>query len=214
MPMPGFITASAFNKVMTASFGKTVLKYCCRTACERIGVKYLDEQFDISGIYAIAWGNENESLAIAEYESQNFVEVHSRLCFHRVPGAFVGGTCDGLVGDDGMIEVKCPNSDNHLLNITQDDQVSDYIHQIQGYMWIYDRMWCDFNSFDPRFPDDLRLYTRRIYRDEAIISKIRDRAEEMESVISDMVEKVRPGFVFTPSSELYKGGVVDYIVNH
>jgi len=196
MPAPGFITASAFNKVMTASFGKTALKYCCLKACERIGVQYLDEQFDLSGVYAIQWGNENESLAIAEYEARNFVQVHSKQGFRRIPGLLVGGSCDGLVGERGMIEVKCPNSDNHLLNLTQDEQVDDYIHQIQCYMWIYERDWCDFISFDPRFPEDLQLHQKRIGRDDAIIAKIQKRAEEMEDVISGMVHKLRPGFVF------------------
>jgi len=198
MPRPGFITASAFNSVMTASFGKTVEKYCCKVACERLDVKYLDEQFDISGMYAIQWGNENEALAIAAYEAANFTEVHSRETFRRIPDRLIGGTCDGLIGKDGIIEIKCPNSDNHLLNITQDAQVDTYIHQIQAYLWIYGREWCDFNSFDPRFPEDLQLHTRRIERDDSIIAKINKRAGEMEDFINGMVEKARPGFEFKP----------------
>ena len=187
-----------FNKVMTASWGKIVEKECCKIACERLEVKDLYDQYDISYMSAIEWGNENETLAIDAYEAQNFVEVHSRQLFGQVPGRLIGGTCDGLVGEDGIIEIKCPNSDNHLLNITQASQVEDYKFQIQAYLWIYDRKWCDFNSFDPRFPEDLQLFTKRIPRDESIIAKIQNRANEMEKFISDMVEKARPGFVFNP----------------
>jgi hypothetical protein len=201
MPKPGMITASMFNSCMTKSFGVTIQKQCCRIACERLGVQWLEEQFDIGGVYAIQWGNENESLAIAAYESKTFSEVHSRNTFGRIKDRFIGGTCDGLVGTDGMIEVKCPNSDNHLLNMTEDAQVGNYIHQIQAYMWIYERDWCDFNSFDPRFPDDLQLYTKRINREDSVISQIDQRAKEMEDYISNLVEKAQPGFVFKPTED-------------
>ena len=197
MPRSGFITASMFNSCLTKTVGKTVVKQCCRIACERLGVRYLDEQFDLGGLRAIDWGNENEALAIAAYEAHTFTEIHSKQQFHRILGLFVGGTPDGLVDDDGMIEIKCPNSDNHLLNLTQDEQVSDYIYQVQGYLWITGRQWCDFVSFDPRFPEDLQLHVRRIERDEEIIEAVRRRSEEMEDIISEMVEKARPGFRFS-----------------
>lgn len=191
MPKPGFITASAFNSVMTKAVGKTVLRECCRIACERLGVTGLEEQFDISGLRMIEWGNEMESLAIAAYETETFNSVHSKQKFHQLPGMMVGGTPDGLIGKDGVLEIKCPNSDNHLMNITQGAQVSDYINQVQAYLWITDRWWCDFVSYDPRFPEDLRLYVQRIERDDKIILAIHERALEMEEIISGMVEKAR-----------------------
>jgi len=193
MPKPGMITGSVFNSCLTAKVGKVVMKQCCRIACERLGVRYLEEQFDLSGLRAIEWGNENESLAIAAYEADRFVEVHSKQVFLRVPGMMVGGTPDGLVGDDGMIEVKCPNSDNHLLNIIQSAQVDDYSPQIQSYIWIAEealgtrREWCDFISFDPRFPEGLQMHVRRILRNEPVIAQIKSRAAEMEKIITEMV---------------------------
>lgn len=200
MPKPGFITASMFNKCLTKSVGATVMKQCTRIACERIGVKYLDEQFDLTGIRAIDWGNENEWLAINAYEAETFSEVHSRQVFHRLPDRLVGCHPDGLVGTDGGVEVKCPNSDNHLLNIAQGAQIQDYIYQVQAEIWITGRDWIDFVSFDPRFPEDLRLHVVRIERDEEIISQIDERAALMESMISEMVEAVRPGFRFDPAA--------------
>lgn len=192
MPMPEYITGSVFNSCMTKSVGKTVLRQCCRIACERLGVRELEEQFDISGLRMIEWGNEMEALAIRAYEADTFTQIHSKQVFHRIPDMMVGGTPDGLVGDDGIVEIKCPNSDNHLLNITQGAQVSDYINQVQAYLWITDRKWCDFVSFDPRFPDDLQLHVQRIGRDDELIAVIKARAIEMEELISDMVNKARP----------------------
>lgn len=190
MPRPGFITASVFNSCMTKSFGKTVEKECCRIACERLGVKWLDEQFDLGGIRTIEWGIENESLAIRAYEAETFNTVHSQQVFHRIQGTMVGGTPDGLIGEDGGIEVKCPNSDNHLLHITSDR--NGYIHQVQAYLWITGRKWWDFISYDPRFPEDLQLHIQRIERDEDMISDICQRAAEMEAYITDVIRKARP----------------------
>lgn len=195
MPKPGFITASVFNKCMTKSVGKTVLKECCRIACERLGVSDLEEQFDLSGLRAIEWGLEYEGPAMAAYEAETFTVIHSPQQFHRIEEMMVGGTPDGLVGDDGIVEIKCPNSDNHLLNITQGAQVEDYIHQVQCYLWITGRQWCDFISYDPRFPEDLQLHVRRVERQEDTIEQIRERAAEMEEIISDMVRKARPELI-------------------
>ena len=196
MPKTGFITASMFNSVMTKSVGKTVVKQCSRIACERLGVRHLGEQFDLTGIRAIDWGNENEYLAVNAYEAATFSEVHSRQVFHRLPDRLVGCHPDGLVGSDGGVEIKCPNSDNHLLNISNGEQVPTYIHQIQAQLWITGREWFDFISFDPRFPDDLRLHVIRIERDEEIIGEIDRRTALMEEMISQMVEAARPGFEF------------------
>jgi hypothetical protein len=192
LPTPGYITASVFNSCMTKSFGKTVLRECCRIACERLGVTGLAEQFDISGLRALEWGIENEPLAIAAYEAETFTTIHSRQEFVQIDGMMVGGHPDGLVGDEGMVEIKCPNSDNHLLNITEGSQIEDYKPQVQGYLWITGREWCDFISFDPRFPEDLQLHVRRVHRDEAFIESIKTRAAEMEAAIAGMVMKARP----------------------
>lgn len=191
MPRPGYITASVFNDVMTKTFGKTVLKACCRIACERLGVRDLEEQFDISGLRAIEWGNEMEPLARAAYESERFATIEGYQDWFQIEGRMVGGHVDGRVGSDGIVEIKCPNSDNHLLNITRGEQLGDYIYQIQAYLWITGRDWCDFVSFDPRFPGPLQLHVVRVERDEDLIAAIDQRAAEMETIISEMVDSLR-----------------------
>ena len=213
MPKPGYITASVFTKCLTKSVGKTVQRECCRIACERLGVQYLEEQFDLSGIRAIEWGAENEGLAVSAYEAHTFSVVESAQEFFRLPDRLVGGHPDGLVGDDGIIEIKCPNSDNHLMNIAYGAQVDGYQPQIQAYLWITGRQWCDFISFDPRFPEDLQLYVERVERDEELIDTIRTRADEMEEIISGMVEKARPGFRFSLNGIDAKGDQSEALYN-
>jgi hypothetical protein len=144
------------------------------------------------------WGNENEHRAIEAYEAEHFALVHSAQEFVQIPGRLIGCHPDGLVGEDGMIEAKCPNSDNHLLNLTHGEQIPLYMYQCQSGMWICERDWCDFISYDPRFPDELRLYVKRIERDQSIIDAIDQRAKDMEKIISDLIEKIKPGFVFEP----------------
>lgn len=188
MPKLGYLTASAFNSVMTrGTKTKAVLGEATRIACERLGVD-LDQDDFLSR--AMEWGIENEPLAVRAYEADTFLTVHSRQEFVSLPGRMVGCHPDGLIGDDGLLEVKCPNSDNHLLNIAYNQQVSDYIHQVQASLWITGRQWCDFVSFDPRFPEPLQLHVVRISRDEEIISAIDERAALIERMAEEMVENV------------------------
>lgn len=174
---------------MTKTIGKTVMRICYRAALERLEVRDLDEQFDISGLRALEWGNEMEPLAIRAYEAHTFLSVHSPQKFVCLPGRMVGGTPDGLVGIDGVIEVKCPNSDNHLLNLTMTGQESDYLYQMQGYLWLTGRQWCDFVSFDPRFPDPLQLHVSRVERDDDVIAALNERCREMELIIDALVDR-------------------------
>jgi predicted phage-related endonuclease len=78
---------------------------------------------------------------------------------------------DGLVGHDGCIEIKCPNSSTRILKRSKANQVAHkYILQMQWQMACADRQWCDFVSFDPRMPDNLSLYIQRIERDNDMLA--------------------------------------------
>lgn len=88
---------------------------------------------------------------------------------------FIGGTPDGFIGEDGLIEVKAPwNGGNHLKSLlTGEIYNSDYIYQIQGYLWVTDRNWCDFITYDPDLIDELKINIIRVERDEIIIDGIK-----------------------------------------
>ena len=105
---------------------------------------------------------------------------------------FITGEPDGLIGESGIIEVKCPNSNNHFKNLLYGAQIDDYKYQIQGYLWLTDRFWCDFVSYDPRFPDKYQLSIHRIEQDGEIISELEARCVDFwNELVLPLMEKVR-----------------------
>ncbi len=130
-------------------------------------------------------GNDFEGEAILKYIERTGIEVRYEQEFIQ-KGEWIGGTPDGFIGDDGIIEVKCPwNGGNHLKTLlTKEIYNSEYIYQIQGYLWITGRKWCDFVTYDPDLIDELQLSITRIERNEEII-------EEIKMVIDEVIAKIK-----------------------
>jgi putative phage-type endonuclease len=111
---------------------------------------------------AMQWGTETEPLARAAYEMARNVMVEE-VGFVDHPVIYMSGASpDGLVGDDGLIEIKCPNTATHIDTILTQSVPSKYIPQIQWQLSCTNRKWCDFVSFDPRMPENLQLYIHRV----------------------------------------------------
>jgi putative phage-type endonuclease len=83
-----------------------------------------------------------------------------------------GASPDGLVGDDGLVEIKCPNTATHLETLLGQAVPAKYIDQMQFQMACTGRKWCDFVSYDPRMPEHMKLFVRRVARDEARIAHL------------------------------------------
>ena len=130
-------------------------------------------------------GIENEGAAVYRYQEVTGVKVDYVNRFVQ-SGEWIGGTPDGYIGEDGIIEVKCPfNGGNHLKTLlTKEVYNPDYIYQIQGYLWLTGRKWCDFITFDPDMPQPLDIAIIRIERDEKII-------EALQTVINEVVNKIK-----------------------
>ena len=79
---------------------------------------------------------------------------------------------DGLVGDDGLVEIKCPNSGTHIETLRTGKIPTKYLYQMQWQMRCTDRQWCDFVSFDPRLPENLRLFVKRVTFCEIMIGEL------------------------------------------
>lgn len=155
-------------------YGATFYSLVQRIAAQSLGYNI---QTDISHLKAVQHGIEFEPEAISVYEERYLVEVHSAQKWINHSTLNAGCTPDGLVGTDGMIEVKCPMSKNHLDTIINQTQVKAYQGQIQFSLWITGRQWCDFISYDPDAPEGLDLYVYRVYRDKPIIKDIEQRAK-------------------------------------
>lgn len=126
---------------------------------------------------AMQWGIDTEPHARAAYEFMRDAEVvEVGLIRHpTIQGSHASP--DGLVRDDGLIEIKCPNSATHIDTLLSDKAPGNYWAQMQWQMACTGRKWCDFVSFDPRLPADLQLWVRRVERDDKAI-------ETMESDVS------------------------------
>ena len=83
-----------------------------------------------------------------------------------------GASPDGLVGDDGLIEIKCPNTATHIDFLITGDIDNKYILQMQWQMVCTGRIWCDFASFDPRMPEALQLKIVRVRLSEMLVSDL------------------------------------------
>lgn len=121
---------------------------------------------------AMQWGVEKEEEARIAYSfltGRNVVEVG----LYKHP-TIIGthASPDGLVDDDGCIEIKCPNSATHIEVLKTNQVAHKYLLQMQWQMRCADRQWCDFVSFDPRMPDHLMLYIQRVQRDDDMLATL------------------------------------------
>lgn len=132
---------------------------------------------------AMVWGRTTEPQARAAYEFHTDVEVvEEGFCLHPAIPDF-GASPDGLVGDDGLLEIKCPNTAQHLEVLLTGTIPAKYITQMQAQMSCTGRVWCDFVSFDPRMPGEMQLFVQRVARDDAFIA-------EMEDAITDFLTEL------------------------
>lgn len=139
---------------------------------------------------AMQWGIDNEQFARAAYEMATDCMVES-VGFAIHPRLdYFGASPDGLIGSDGVLELKCPNSDTHLGYILEGTLPVDYMPQMLAEMACADRQWCDFVSFDPRMPKNLQLFVRRFHRDEELIKAMEVEVAAFLLEVEVMLEKI------------------------
>lgn len=113
---------------------------------------------------AMDWGVEQEPLARAAYEMKYGVLVETCGFFVHPTVPRFGASPDGLVGSDGIIQIKCPNTNNHLEWMLEGVIPTAHGAQMLGDLACSGRAWCDFVSFDPRLPEPHQLFVRRLER--------------------------------------------------
>ena len=142
---------------------------------------------EISGA-PLRWGNDNEEFACDAYEARKFEMVDHCGIIYKDETKRFGASPDGLVSDDGAIEIKCPfTTVVHLDSMLNGTIKPEYHTQMQFLMWVTGREWVDFCSFDPRMTGDpiKRLHVIRVNRDE---EKMEEFDLEMPKFIQEMDE--------------------------
>jgi len=153
--------------------------YCVELALERITGRRQESYAND----AMKWGTETEPLARAAYEALTGAIVDEVGMIAHPTIAMAGASPDGLIDADGLIEIKCPNSATHMKTLLSGKPDTKYITQMTWQMACTDRKYCEFVSFDPRFPTHLQLFVKRIERDEKAV-------EEMEAEVSKFLYEV------------------------
>ena len=141
--------------------------YAAQLVAERLTGK-VEESFANA---AMKWGTECEPLARASYEAEMGVMVDEVGMLEHPAIAMTGASPDGLVGSDGMVEIKCPNTATHIATMLSGKADPQYMSQMQWQMVCANRAWCDFVSFDPRMPADMQLFIVRVPRDDVLIAE-------------------------------------------
>ncbi len=178
----GKVTASAIYKVMArtkSGYGADRSNYHAQLVSERLTGVPADSFTNA----AMQWGIETEAQARAMYGlhvGQAVIETG----FHPHPRlAMSGASPDGLVGDFGLVEIKCPNTATHIATLTGASIDRKYLLQMQWQMACTGREWCDFASFDPRMPQEMQLHVRRVERDAELL-------DEIESEVAKFLDEV------------------------
>lgn len=137
------------------------------------------------------WGIDNEANAKAVYEFITGLDVDDVGFILHPANSRTGASPDGLVGDDGMIEIKCPNTATHIDTLLYGSIPKKYILQMQWQMACAERQWCDFVSFDPRLKDDLCFWKKRINRDQNLIDEIDEEIYEFLREVDRKIAELR-----------------------
>jgi len=139
---------------------------------------------------AMQWGTDKEPEARDCYAFERGLSVVEIAFIDHPNLAMTGASPDGLVGDNGMVEIKCPNTATHidtLLGAAIDDK---YMKQMQWQMACAGRQWCDFVSYDPRLGVEMQLHVRRVERDEALIAEIEEAVATFLAELDDKVARL------------------------
>jgi putative phage-type endonuclease len=169
----GKVTASRVADVLAKTktgYSTTRDNYMAQLVCERLtGQK--GENFTNA---AIQHGIETEAYARAAYEARYDVLVDEVGFVSHPTIEMSGASPDGLVGDDGLIEIKCPNTATHIETLLSESVPNKYYTQMQFQIACTGRKWCDFVSFDNRLPTELQMFVKRVPRDDMYIKLIED----------------------------------------
>jgi putative phage-type endonuclease len=184
----GKLTASKFSEVMAnypKNFGEPAKKYALSLALETLTSKRQDSY---SNGYMLR-GIELEPVARELYQEHTFLEVTNGGFFDC--GGF-GASPDGLVGDNGIIEIKSVIASTHYATLTRSKFDPAYKWQIALQLYCSDREWCDFISYCPEFPEHKQLLIYRVTRDyfdkdfKYMAIRINDFLNLVSEIISDI----------------------------
>ena len=186
----GKVTASRVADVVAKTrtgWGASRANYMAELIAERLTGSVADRFTNA----AMQWGNETEAEARAAYQFQTDAEVVEVGFVPHPDIAESGASPDGLVGEMGLVEIKCPNTATHIDTLLNQKVPAKYITQMQWQMACTGRYWCDFVSYDPRLPPEMAIWIKRVDRDEDRITELQDMVREFLAELDAKVADLR-----------------------
>lgn len=183
----GKVTASGFSAVMAKGKGLTRKKYMYKLLAERISGQSIIEEFTSKSIQR---GIDMEDQARANYELFKCVDVR-QVGFIAYGVGPIGASPDGLIDTDGGIEIKCPDSHTHVEYLLNGFP-SNYRAQVQGNMWVCERDWWDFVSYDDRVKNK-ELFITRVFRDLKYLEELVMEVLRFTDELSELEYRLRNG---------------------
>lgn len=178
----GKVTASRVADVIAktkSGWGASRANYAAQLIAERL-TGTVQESYSNA---AMQWGTATEPEARDAYSFRVDADV-VQVGFVTHPTIRMSGASpDGLIGDLGLVEIKCPNTATHIETLMERTAPTKYITQMQWQMACTGRKWCDFVSFDPRMPESMRLMVSRVHRDDTLITTL-------EALVWDFIAEI------------------------
>ena len=134
-------------------------------------------------------GIDREQFARDRYVQQ-FGEVEE-VGFIQHPTLEAGASPDGLIGTDGIIEIKCPMAGTHTETLITQEVPSKYVPQIQFQLLVTGRKWCDFVSYNPMFPENLQVFVRRVFANKEYQQELEDEVKQFLKEVDDVISKLK-----------------------
>lgn len=140
--------------------------------------------------FSLRWGHDVEPYAREAVEIDTGYTVQTSEFIQHPKYPFVGCSPDGLIGEDGGLEMKSPKSSSvHLIRFIE-GMPEEFRPQVQGSMWVTGRKWWLWVSYDPRMPESYRLFKLRIARDEAYIKNLEHEVMRAEMQVQDIINRL------------------------
>lgn len=172
--------------------GASRKNYLAQLVCERLTGKPA-ESFSNA---AMQWGTDQEPFARDAYCQHMLCGVEEVGFIDHPTIPMSGASPDGLIGDDGLVELKCPNSATHIDTLLGGAFADKYVKQALWQLACTGRAYCDLASYDPRLPERMRLFVQRIPRDEAAIKELETEVSaflaEVEETVGKLLAQYQP----------------------
>jgi len=184
----GVVTASEFYKVLAKiKTGEAAIRYNYKAELVAERLTGLPTERFITK--EMQWGTDHEPEARAVYAAIKEVEVVQTGLIKHAEWE-VGASPDGLVGKDGLVEIKCPNTATHIMTILTEKIPKQYYAQMQGQMWITETKWCDFVSYDPRLDAKRAIHIIRVERDDDFIDGLQEAVLDFIEEVDELTEQL------------------------